>query len=531
MDKKTVLVADPISPVGIDNLLADPDLEVDVRIGISPEDLLADAAQYDGIIVRSQTKITAEVLEKAKRLQAVGRAGVGVDNIDIAAASDRGVVVMNTPSGNTISTAEHAFTLMMSLARRIPQAHASIVEGRWERKKFQGVELYDKTLAILGMGRIGTEFARRAMAFGMRVVAYDPYLSANRARLLRVELSNTVEEAIREADFITMHMPMTAETQHMLNAERIKLLKPDCRIVNCARGGLIDEQALLEALREERIGGVALDVFEVEPPAADYELLQFPNVVFTPHLGASTDEAQENVGIEIAQTIASYLKDGTVVNSVNMPSIDEKTLGEIGPYLKLAESLGRLLSQTAPSHAEKLTITYAGKVSELETSLISRAALSGFLQKTFGKTGVNYINVPGLAKNLGLEVAESTATNSSEYTEVISLRVKGESLTREVVGTLFAGVPRIVRLDGIPVEVKAEGHLLMLRNTDTPGMIATIGRILGDHQINIAHMFLSRETAGGQALTVLSLDSRPEESVLKELEDVSGIKGATAVDL
>ena len=342
MEKKKVLVADPIAQKGIEELQATPELEVVVQLGIKPEELLATAHEYAGIVVRSETKITAEVMAKATKLKAVGRAGVGIDNIDVAAANKHGVIVMNTPAGNTISTAEHTFALLMSMARSIPQAHASTTAGKWERKKFQGTELNGKTLAILGMGRIGSEVARRAMAFGMRVMAYDPYLSPSRAHVLRVELMQTVEEAIKEADFITVHMPMTKETKYLLNRERIALCKRGVRIVNCARGGLVEEAALVEALASGQVAGAALDVFEVEPPTADNPLLSNPNVVLTPHLGASTLEAQESVGIEIARAIKDALVDGIVNNAVNMPSVDRKTLDAIGRYLTFAETLGRL---------------------------------------------------------------------------------------------------------------------------------------------------------------------------------------------
>jgi D-3-phosphoglycerate dehydrogenase len=334
MTRYKILVADPISEKGIELLKSVPSFDVEVNLGLKAEDdFAAAAANADAIIVRSGVKVTAKVMANAPKLKVIGRAGVGVDNIDIPAASKRGVVVMNTPGGNTISTAEQAFTLMMSLARKTPQAHASMSSGKWERKKFQGTELNGKTLANLGMGRIGSEVARRAMAFGMRVMAYDPYLSPSRAHVLRVELMQTVEEAIKDADFITVHMPMTKETKYLLNKERIALCKRGVRIVNCDRGGLVEEAALVEALASGQVAGAALDVFEVEPPTADNPLLSLPNVVLTPHLGASTLEAQESVGIEIARAIKEALVDGIVNNAVNMPSVDRKTLDAIGRYL------------------------------------------------------------------------------------------------------------------------------------------------------------------------------------------------------
>lgn len=531
MAKPKILVADPISEVGIEELKANPQLDVDVRIGISEADLLADAALYDGIIVRSQTKITAAVIAKATKLKAVGRAGVGVDNIDVPAATAAGVVVMNTPGGNTISTAEHAFTLMMSLARHIPQAHASVTAGKWERKKFEGVELNGKTLAILGMGRIGGEFAKRAQAFNMRVVAYDPFLSVQRAQTLRVELMETVEDAIKQADFITLHMPLTKETKGMLNAERLALLKPGVRIINCARGGLVDEAALAEALKSGRVAGAALDVFETEPPPADHPLLSLSNVVLTPHLGASTAEAQENVGIEIARQIRDYLLHGAVVNAVNMPNIDPKTMAQVEPFLKFAESLGRILSQLAPAQPDSLRVDYAGKIADLDTALISRAALKGFLERGSSEEAVNFLNAPSMAERKGLRFTESRLAGPTEFTDLIELNVGRGEDTIAVAGTFFGGSPRIVKIANKRMEIVPEGHLLLLENKDMPGMVGAYGNLLGQHNINIAHMSLSRDTKDGTALVVLNLDSAPSEAVLEDLRKLPNMISVRGIEL
>jgi len=526
MPKHKVLVADQISEIGIEELKADPALDVDVRIGISPEDLLADAGLYEGIIVRSATRITAAVIEKATKLKAVGRAGVGVDNVDLPAATKHGVIVMNTPAGNTISTAEHAFTLMMSLARKIPQAHASVVGGKWDRKSFEGVELYKKTLAVVGMGRIGSEFSRRAMAFGMRVVAYDPYLSEAKARLLRVELFENLDDAIAEADFITLHMPLTPETRHLINAERLGKAKPGVRIINCARGGLIDEAALAEALRDGRVAGAALDVYEVEPPPANYPLLAFPNVVLTPHLGASTQEAQENVGIEIARTIRNTLVDGTVVNSVNTPSIDEKTIAIVGPYLNLCEAMGRMLSQIAPKRAGFLKINYSGKVSELDTTLVSRSVMKGYLQAACGTEVVNHINAPSFAENLGITVSETRIPNTAEFTDLIEVSAGNDEEAATVAGTFFGTTPRIVRINEYRVEADTTGNVLMVGNDDRPGVVASVSALLLKHNINIASMSLSRNRVGESAVMILNLDTAPDVSLRDELLACDGILSA-----
>lgn len=520
-----ILVADPIAEKGIELLKAEPSFSVEVKLGLKAEADFAEAAKdAHAIIVRSGVKVTAKVIEAAKNLKAVGRAGVGVDNIDVPAASKRGVVVMNTPGGNTISTAEQAFTLMMSLARKTPQAHASIVAGKWDRKSFQGTEVNGKTLAVLGMGRIGAEFAKRAKAFGMRVVAYDPYLSKNRAESLGVELFENLDAALVEADFITMHMPMTPDTKHMLNAARIAKLKKGVRIVNCARGGLIDDNALALALNEGRVAGAALDVFEVEPPPADYPLLQAPNAVFTPHLGASTDEAQENVGIEIAEVIAAHLLQGTVVNAVNMPNVDPKTLAEQGHFLKFGELLGRLLSQFAPSRTGQVSISYSGKVGSGDTSLLSRAILKGFLERPCGPEQVNYINAIGTAENLGIRLNESRVPEASEFTDLIEVQACNGTESASIAGTFFAGEPRIVKVNGRHIETRPEGTLLLIENIDRPGMIAAYSTALGKNNVNIADMSLSRNKEGGTALTLLTLDSTPDASVIAELEAIPGIR-------
>jgi D-3-phosphoglycerate dehydrogenase len=406
MPKPKILVADPISERGISELQEGGLLDVTVQTGLKEDALLEIIGEYAGLVVRSQTKATPKLIAAASNLRVIGRAGVGVDNVDVDAATKRGIIVMNTPGGNTISTAEHAFSLMVSLARNIPQADASVKSGKWDRKSFEGVELCGKTLAILGMGRIGTEFARRAIAFGMRVLAYDPYLSASRARSLQVELIERLDEIIPQADFITLHMPLTPETKHMISRDRLAKAKKELRIVNCARGGLIDEEALYEALKSRRIAGAALDVFEVEPPPADYNLRTLPNVVFTPHLGASTAEAQENVGIEVAQQIRAALLSGEIRNAVNMPNVDAKTMAILGPHIRLGEKLGYFLSQMAAKRCDSLNINYHGKAYELDTTPISRSVLAGFLRQAGGGE-VNLVNAPAFAANLGLKITES----------------------------------------------------------------------------------------------------------------------------
>ncbi len=530
MENLQVLVADPISEKGIEALAATPGLEVIKKIGIKEDELIALAPQLSGIVVRSQTKINARVLEAAKKLRVVGRAGVGVDNVDVEVATKNGVIVMNTPGGNTISTAEHAFSLLMSIARNIPQADASVKAGKWDRKSFEGVELYNKTLGILGMGRIGSEIARRAIAFGMRVLAYDPYLSASKARTLQVELIEKLEELLPRADFLTLHMPLTSETHHMLDARRLALVKPGVRIVNCARGGLIDEAALREALLSKHVAAAALDVFEVEPPPADYNLRGLPNIVFTPHLGASTAEAQESVGIEIAEAIRAALIEGEIRNAVNVPNIDAKMLTILGPGIELCRHLGRFLAQIAPKRVETLRVRFCGKISEHDLTPMSRAALTGYLQH-IGGSEVNQVNAPAMAAGLGLNVIESRHSEPGEFTEWIEAAAECNGACASVRGTFFGSKPRIVMINGRFVEATPQGVLLLLENKDRPGIVGHLGTVLGQHQINIAGMSLSRDVVGGEALTLLNLDSRPSPALLEQLLSDPDISTARIIEL
>ena len=530
MNKPKILVADPVSERGVAELQEGGLLEVTVKTGLKEEELLKIIAEFDGLVVRSQTKVNARVIEAAKQLKVVGRAGVGVDNVDVEAATKRGIVVMNTPGGNTISTAEHAFSLLMSISRNIPQADASMKAGKWDRKSFEGVELYGKTLAILGMGRIGTEIARRAIAFGMRVYAYDPYLSASRARSLQVELVERLDEIVPLADYITMHMPLTDETRNMLNAERLAKTKKGVRIINCARGGLVDEQALYDALKSKHVAAAALDVYEVEPPPAEYPLRSLPNVVLTPHLGASTAEAQENVGIEVAQQIRAMLLSGEVRNAVNMPSVDAKTLAIIGPHIRLGAKLGALLSQIAAKRCDTLNIHFTGKLNDHDTTPITRAILKSFLRAASGGDA-NEVNAPDFARQLGLKVTESRESNGGDFAELIELTATGEGGWVSVAGTFFGSQPRIVKMNGRHLEARPEGVLLIYENKDRPGMVGWIGNLMGKYGVNIANMSLGRNEAGGLALAVLNLDSVPTEAVLKELLAEADIRSAQVVQL
>lgn len=530
MSAPRVLVADSLSKRGIDELGADGSLEVTVRTGLSEAELIEAIPDFSALVVRSQTKVTEAVLKAGRRLRVVGRAGVGVDNVNLEAATRRGVIVMNTPGGNTISTAEHAFSLLLAVARKIPQAHGNLRSGKWDRKEFEGTELYDKTLGIIGMGRIGSELSRRAIAFGMRVLAYDPYLSASRARSLQVELLEELDELLPLADFLTLHTPLTPETHHLLNAARLTKTKRGARLINCARGGLIDETALLESLSNGQLAGAALDVFETEPLPPDSPLRYVPNLILTPHLGASTIEAQESVGIEIAQAIRAALVEGTIRNAINLPTLDAKTLAIVGPHLRFGEKLGRFLSQISPKRVDNLHINYSGKVNEVDTTAITRSILKGFLQLAGGED-VNQVNAPAFAETLGLTVTESRLSAPGDYTDLLELTAEAEGKRLSVAGAFFGATPRIVSINSRPVEARPQGVVLVLENTDRPGIVGRIGTLLGEHGVNIATMSLSRNQAGGRALTVLNLDTAPSEELLAAITASEDIQSAQIVRL
>ncbi len=530
-----ILVCDPISPQGIAALQQRPEFQVVVLPSrLSEAELLPVVADAVALLVRSETKVTRKVLAAAPQLRVVGRAGVGVDNVDVEAATQQGVVVMNTPGGNTISTAELAFAMILALTRKLPQAHASMAAGKWERKQFQGTELAGKTLGILGMGRIGGEVAKRAVAFGMKVIGYDPFLTEARARSLGIDLAGELDAVYRAADFITVHMPVTEQTRGMLNAAAFAKMKPGVRIVNCARGEIIVENDLIAALDSGKVAAAALDVFIVEPLAADHPFRRHPGITLTPHLGASTVEAQEKCGLEVAEVITAYLLTGEVRNAVNLPYLDAQTYEQVKPYLVLGEKLGRLLAQLAPPQVDRLRITYGGKAKELPNiDPVTRAVLQGFLSRASVKD-LNNINVRGVASTLGLTVEEKRSNEPVTFNEWLHVQVfNGEEKVISAGGTFFGSPnnPRIVRLYSTPVEIPISGTILLLTNKDRPGIVGHLGTLLARHQVNIASMSLSRDTCGGHALTVLNLDSEPPASLLAELEKDPDIQNVKVVHL
>jgi D-3-phosphoglycerate dehydrogenase len=527
-----VLVADKISPKGVAWLRQQPGIEVVEAYGSPVEKLLELVKDAHAIAVRSETKITREILAAAHQLKVVGRAGVGVDNVDVEAATERGVIVMNTPSGNTVATAELTFTHILCGARPVPQAAASMRAGKWDRKSFSGLELFRKTLGIVGLGRIGSEVAKRAQSFGMRVLAYDPYLAPSRAKAMQVEAA-TLDEVLAQSDYITVHMPLTEDTRYIINGAAFGKMKQGVRIFNCARGGIIEEAALVAALKSGRVAAAGLDVYEEEPLAADSELRKLPNVTLTPHLGASTAEAQDAVGVEIAEQIADVLNGGIVRNAVNMPSIDAASLAALGPYLDLGAKLGTLVQQIAPQQIASLRITYWGKMVDLDAASVTRSVQRGFLRRISGEE-VNFVNAPVLLQRLGIHVEVTKSTSESDYTELIQVEaVAPDGGVHSAAGTLTGknNRPRIVGINGREVEVVAEGKLLVLENVDQPGMVGTVGTILGRAGVNIADMSLSRLTPGGTAYMVVRVDTEPGESARREIKGNPAIKLAKFVQL
>jgi D-3-phosphoglycerate dehydrogenase len=519
-----ILIADRISPIGVDLFKAEDGFEVIEAYGSSPEQILEIVSDVDAIAVRSDTKVNAEVIAAAPNLKVVGRAGVGVDNIDIEAATDRGVIVMNTPTGNTIATAELTFTHMLAGTRPIVQASARMREGGWDRKKFSGSELNGKTLGVLGLGRIGAEVSKRAMAFQMKVLAYDPYLTESRAKSLGIQQAS-LDEVIENADYITVHMPLTADTKHMLNADAFARMKDGVRIFNCARGGIIDESALVDALESGKVAAAGLDVYEDEPPVEDHPMRGIQNLVLTPHLGASTAEAQENVGIDVAKQMIEALNGGRVENALNMPSVDPQVLEKLAPYITLGEKVGTFSQQLAPDGVEKLSIRYYGKMIELDTLPLTNAIQRGFLREI--SDNVNNVNAPKKIERLGIECEQVKSSAHADYNDLIEVVVTCKDGKTRVIGGTLVGknqLPRIVLIDGHGVEVNTDATLLVLKNKDVPGIVGFIGLTLGEDQVNIANMSLSRDQGEGFAVSVFELDSVPSEAAAKKITDHEAIE-------
>lgn len=522
-----ILVAEPISDAGI--RLLQTEHEVDVK-KVSPAELLAIIPHYDALITRSETKVTAEVLARGERLQVVGRAGVGVDNIDVEAATDRGIVVVNVPGANTLSTAEHAFGLLIALARHIPQAHNALAhEGRWDRKTYVGTELYGKRLGIIGLGRIGSEVAQRARAFGMIVLAYDPFVPAARAEQMGVTLVAEIPELLPQVDFLTVHAAKTKDSAKLIRAQELALMKKGARIVNCARGGMVDEEALYEALKQGHLGGAALDVFATEPCTAS-PLFALPNVVVTPHLSASTTEAQEANGTFVAQYVLRVLRGELVPEAVNLPQVPKEEAQALVQHLPLAESLGSFLAQAFVGSYDQIEVIYSGDLANHATTLLTNTVLKGFLGAQLGEH-VNYINAPGLARRRGIAVQESRSLGQALLTE-ITVRVAGKHGEHRISGMLRRdGGLRFSAVNGLHFDMAPTRYLLVSRHSDQPGIIGKFGTVLGTHNINIAGMHLGRDRARGEAIMVMQIDEPLTADAQEQLRAMTAVIEVRSVTL
>lgn len=513
-----ILVSDPISDMGIQMLFDAEDVVVDKKTGLTEDELVAIIGDYDALLVRSQTKVTERIMKAGTKLKAIGRAGVGVDNIDLNAATSQGIVVINAPDGNTITTCEHAFAMMMALSRHIPQAHKKTTSGEWDRKSFLGVELRNKVLGVIGMGRIGSEVAKRAKAFGMDIIGYDPFLTEERAEKLGVKLGS-VDEICAKADFITLHTPLTNETRHMIGKPQFDIMKKGMRIINCARGGLVDELALIEAIDEGIVAGAAFDVFEKEPPAPDHPFLHHPKVIVTPHLGASTIEAQENVAIDVSEEVLHVLRGEPFKNAVNMPPVPAAVLNKLEPYFSLGDRMGRFLSQMADGPVQEISISYAGQLAEIDTMILTRYIVQGVLAHHMGDEHVNVINSLHLAKQRDLNVTMNKSVAAAKgFTNLVTVKLRTNKDEHTLAGTLFNGYgARIVQIDQYPVDVAPEGNLLLVSHNDKPGMVGRLGTVLGNNDVNIATMQVGRQVIGGAAIMLLSLDKPVPKEVITEL--------------
>ncbi|MGH7893964.1 MAG: phosphoglycerate dehydrogenase, partial [Candidatus Binatia bacterium] len=528
-----VLLSDSLGPEGLARLREQPGLDIEAKPGLTPQELCSIIGDFHALIVRSGTKVTAEVLQHATQLRVIGRAGIGVDNVDVDAATKRGIVVMNTPGGSNVTTAEHAIAMLMAVARNIPQAVAAVRAGTWPRSLL-GTEVCNKTLGIVGLGNIGTIVAERALGLRMKVIAYDPFVTAETAARIGVELV-TLEEMYPRIDFLTIHTPLTSETRGLIGRAAIAKMRRGVRIVNCARGGIVDETALAEAIGSGHVAGAALDVFEKEPPPPDHPLLKLDQVICTPHLGAATGEAQVSVAVAIAQQVAEFLTKGTIQNAVNAPSLSPEVLQVLRPYLGLAEKLGALAAQLAPQTPTEVTVHVAGDAAEREAKALTTAVLRGLLDRLLDEAesySVNYVNAPSIARDRGIRVIESKAPYESGYRNAIGVDVKHASGTTTVAGAVFgADTVRLTRIGEFRMEAVPEGYILMLHNRDVPGVVGRVGALLGENAINIAGLELARAERGGMALSLFHVDDPVPDPVLEALRTQPQVVAATLLRL
>ncbi len=517
-----ILVSDSLSEEGLKILNENKEFEVTVKAGMKPEELKEVIKDYDALVVRSATKANKEIIEAAHKLKVIGRAGVGLDNVDLAAATQRGIVVMNAPAGNTISTCEHTMSMLLSLARSIPQANSSTKKGEWKRSKFIGVELYQKTLGIIGLGRIGREVAKRAASFGMKIKGYDPYLSKEVAEDLGIEVVE-LNDLLKGSDFITVHVPLTDDTNHLISGKQFELMKKGARVLNCARGGIIDEKALIQAIKDGKIAGAALDVFENEPPEPDSELLKLDNVIVTCHLGASTEEAQVNVAIEIAECVGDFLLGKGIRNAANYPNIDAELYKTLQPYIIMSEKLGNFASQVIEGRINEAEVKFIGDITRYDTSSLTMALTKGLLSPVLKET-VNFINAVPLARSRGIQIKQTKISSDEEFSNLVSLTIKSDKMTKTFAATLSPKrEPRIVKIDDFYVDASPSGYLLMMKNWDVPGIIGNVGSLMGKHNINIAAMVFGRKTPGGEAVSILNIDSPVSPELVEKLKKVENI--------
>jgi D-3-phosphoglycerate dehydrogenase len=521
-----VLVSDALSQEGLKIFNDSKELTVDVKTDLKPEALKEIIKDYDALVVRSATKVNKDIIQAATKLKVIGRAGVGLDNVDLEAATAKGIIVMNTPAGNTISTAEHTFSMILALSRNIAQANASTKKGEWKRSKFMGVELYNKILGIVGFGRIGSEVAKRALSFGMRVLAFDPFLSAQVAEGLGVE-SAELKKVLQESDYITVHTPLTDETRHMISDKEFAMMKNNVRIVNCARGGIIDEAALVKAVKEGKVAGAAMDVFENEPLSAESELLKLDNVITTPHLGASTEEAQVNVAIEVAEIVRDALLGRGIRNAANYPCLEAEVCKILNPYIILGEKLGMFAAQLVEGRFEELVINYSGQITKYDLSSLTLALAKGLLTPILKET-VNFVNGVSLLKERGIKLRESKSAQEGEFVNLIQLEIKTDKESKSICGTLSSNKqPRIVKIDDYYLELYPIGEMVFIRNWDKPGLIGSLGTFMGKNGINIAAMTFGRDKPGGKAISVLNVDSPVSPQIqdkIRELENILTVK-------
>ncbi len=522
-----VLISDSLSPRAKE-VFQSRNIEVHQKTNLSEDDLIEEISSYDALAIRSSTKVNKAVLDAAKKLKIIGRAGIGVDNIDVKYASEKGVIVMNTPFGNSITTAEHAIALMFALARNIPQANESTHDGKWEKSKFMGTELYGKTLGLIGCGRIGSIVANRAIGLKIKVVAYDPFLSDSSAKEIGVRKVD-FDELLNISDFVSLHTPLTDSTKDIINKDSLKKMKPGVNIINCARGGLINEKDLLASIENNIVSGVALDVFAIEPAYKNI-LFGMENVIVTPHLGASTQEAQENVSLQVAEQISDYLIQGAVENALNMPSISREDAPKLQPFLELVRQISNFLGQLINFEVKKFNIEFNGNVAALNVHPLTSVSLEGVFKHLMDS--VNMVNAPLIIRERGIEIIETTNENSPQYRSTIKVLIEGENISKSIEGVVFGNnQPRVIRINGINIEAELSKDMLLVTNEDQPGLVGLLGGILGDAGVNIATFQLGREKLGGNAMSLISVDNSVDLEILKKINSLPLVNSAVSINL